>query len=327
MKILVIRFSSIGDIVLTSPVVRALKNADKVKSVHFLTKQTFKDLLIHNPYIDKVHLLGESFSTLLEELKAESFDYLIDLHHNLRTWRVKRQLPCPAFSFDKYNWTKYKMTRFQTKGLAVPHIVQRYGDTLKSLQIPLDDGGLDFFLPESAISSAKEQLQASGMLRQIGDTLAIVLGASYQTKRWIDSHFIQLIQSYQRPVLLLGGKDAQAEASKIEQAINVPLFNVVGKVNILVAAAMMKECGVVLTHDTGFMHIAAAFRMHIVSLWGNTVPEFGMTPYKSPHQILEVKDLSCRPCSKLGFDQCPKQHFNCMNQISPEQVLQALRKN
>ena len=306
---------------------RALGEAEQVTAVHFLSKKAFKEILLHNPYIEKLHLLDNNFSPLLKELKAESFDAIIDLHHNLRTWRVKRSLSCPSYSFDKHNWTKYRMTRFQTQGLSVPHIVHRYGDTLKPLGINLDEKGLDFFLSDSAISKAREELDASVLGPHINESLAIVMGASYTTKRWINAHFVRLINSHSKPVLLLGGKDMEEEASKIEQDLKVPCFNIVGKKDMLTSAAMMKECGSVLTHDTGFMHIAAAFGMKIYSLWGNTVPEFGMTPYKTPHKILEVKDLSCRPCSKLGFDQCPQRHFNCMNQLSPEQVLEALRNN
>ncbi len=327
MKILVIRFSSIGDIVLTSPILRVLAQSSQINEVHYLTKATFKDLLLHNPHVSHVHLLEDSFKAVVSLLQAEHFDFIIDLHNNLRSWRVSHALSLPTARFDKYNWTKYRMTRFQTRGLQVPHIVERYGATLGKLGLALDEGGLEFYIPEGISAQAQENLTNSPIGGQLGDVLAVVLGASYTTKRWISSHFVELLQRLQRPVLLLGGKDMMEEAREISESLTVPFFNLVGKVGLLESAASMRLCEAVLAHDTGFMHIAAAFQMKIFSLWGNTVPEFGMTPYKTPHEVLEVNSLSCRPCSKLGFDDCPQRHFKCMQDLSPEEVFNRIQSS
>ena len=326
MKVLVIRFSSIGDIVLTSPVVRSLAQSPQVTEVHFLSKEGFQKLLRPNPYLSKVHGLQNSFKKTISRLRAENFDHVIDLHNNLRSWRVSQALACPSSRVDKYNWSKYKMTRFQTKGIVVPHIVDRYGATMKTLGIELDGEGLDFFIPKLAEEKALDELKDSVIGNQMDDTLAVVLGASYRTKRWITSNFKRLLNSLGRPALLLGGPDMEQEAVELEKGLTIPFFNAVGKYGIWESAAMMKQCESVLAHDTGFMHIAAAFNMKIYSIWGNTVPEFGMTPYKTNYEVLEVSDLSCRPCSKLGFDTCPKRHFRCMEDLSPETVLQRIQQ-
>ena len=325
MKVLIIRFSSIGDIVLTSPVIRSLKQGLPAVEVHFLTKAAFRSVLEHNPYIDQLHLLEGKLGEVLTPLKAHSFDYILDLHHNMRSWRVKQALRGKAFTFPKGNWDKYRMTRFKARDIRLPHIVERYGATLQPLGITLDNEGLDFFLPPEAEASAAAIWDTRQHRDFVNSYLAVVLGASYRTKRWVPKYFPELLNAYGHPVLLLGGQDTREDAALIERGLKVGCINRVGKDSIPVAAALMKQCHAVLTHDTGFMHIAAAFGMQIYSLWGNTVPEFGMTPYKTPHEILEVKPLSCRPCSKLGFDDCPQRHFKCMKQLTPEYVLQRMQ--
>ena len=323
-KILIIRFSSIGDIVLTTPVIRSLKAAQPETEIHYLTKSAYADLLTPNPHISAVHVLEKNnWRALMRQLRAEQFDHILDLHHNLRSLRVKLALLRPASSFDKYNLTKFRMVRLKTPGLAAPHIVTRYGETLRPLGLDLDGGGLDFFLPENARHTAQALIAQTGW--QGGAPLAVVLGATYATKRWLPEYFAETIESYGKPVILIGGPDARAEAQFIREAVSVPLLDAVGKYSLAEAAALMQGCHAVLTHDTGFMHIAAAFGMKVYSLWGNTVPEFGMTPYRTPHVILETRGLPCRPCSKIGFDQCPQGHFRCMKDLKPAQVLAALR--
>jgi len=324
-KVLIIRFSSIGDIVLTSPVPRSLKKSHPDYEVHFLSKKSNKDLLIHNPHIDKLHILKDSLEETIKELKQEKFDYILDLHHNLRSFIIKFRLGVKARSFPKENWAKYKMVRFKNREIKLDHIVERYAATLALVGSELDEEGLELHLPESLEGKAEELLKKN-LGAVSSKPLAIVLGAKHATKRWPSSHFIELINKLGEAVVLIGGPDAKEEAGEISHAVQTPVYNSVGQLSLLESAALLKQCRAVVAHDTGFMHIAAAFQMEIYSLWGNTVPEFGMTPYKSPHEILEVKNLDCRPCSKIGFDQCPKGHFSCMQDQKAEMVVEKIRR-
>lgn len=321
MKVLVIRFSSIGDIVLTSPVIRSLKQAKPEVEIHYLTKESFKDLLVHNPYLSKLHFLDQDGKLPLKALKVEAFDYVIDLHKNLRSWRVKQALACPSVSFDKQNLPKYKMVRSAKPPQQLPHIVKRYGECLSPLNVSLDKEGLELFLADG------QEAEAQSIISEWGypEPLAIVLGATYATKRWPTAKFIELINAYRKPVLLIGGPDAREEAREIVAGVESPVFDAVGKYGLLTSAALMKQAQQVVAHDTGFMHIAAAFGQDIVSIWGNTVPEMGMTPYKTSHEIVEIKGLACRPCSKIGYERCPKGHFKCMNEISVGRIVELLK--
>lgn len=324
-KVLIIRFSSIGDIVLTSPVIRSLKKSHPEYQIHYLTKTTNKDLLTHNPYIDKIHLLQDSLAKIIPALREEKFDYILDLHKNTRSFIVKARLGVPSRSFPKKNWDKFKMVKFKNREISLDHIVERYGETLGLLNTTLDHEGLDLFLSE-------EIEQEAALLFKEKSTdwkrkpLAVVLGAKHATKRWIPEYFVELLNQQSSPVLLIGGPDSIEEAKFIASQLKIPYWNAVAEFPLLKSAALMKQCKAVLTHDTGFMHIAAAFQMKVYSLWGNTVPEFGMTPYKTEHVLIEKKGLSCRPCSKIGFHVCPKGHFDCMRGIEPQHVAEIMAK-
>src|SRR6202789_728000 len=147
MKFLIIRFSSIGDIVLTTPVVRCLKKQVVTAEVHYLTKASVKPILEANPYIDKIHCLGDDLDAVIGTLRSEDFDYVIDLHHNLRTWKVKRGLGKQAFSFDKLNIEKWWYTNFKWNRMPAVHIVDRYMETVAGFGIKNDGAGLDYFIP------------------------------------------------------------------------------------------------------------------------------------------------------------------------------------
>jgi ADP-heptose:LPS heptosyltransferase len=333
MKFLIIRFSSIGDIVLTTPVIRCLKKQLVTAEVHYLTKASFQPILKTNPYVDKIHTLTGNLETVIDELKKEDFDYIIDLHHNLRTWKVKRALKKQSFSFDKLNVEKWLLTNFKIDRMPDRHIVDRYMDTLKAFNVTNDGAGLDYFIP------ADEELKPTDIPtgHQAG-YIGLVIGAAHATKR-LPLHKLETIcKEARQPLILLGGPEDAETAKKLAAIDPVKIYNACGQFKLNESAALIRQAKMIVTHDTGLMHIAAAFKRPIISIWGNTVPEFGMYPYYGnnylfhyrqgaqklfgdlPYQIMEVKGLSCRPCSKIGYDKCPKRHFKCMEQQPVEQI-------
>lgn len=325
-RFLIIRFSSIGDIILTTPIIRSLHYAYPSAEIHFLTKPAFTPLLLHNPYLYKIHSWDDPKETL-DQLRKLRFNHIIDLHRNLRSWKVRQYLRRPYSTFPKKNMSKWIMVRFKQKSITLPHIVERYADSLSALNVNLDDKGLDLFIPKSIIDEANAFTRNIEWFKPHEPPLAVVLGAKHYTKRWIPDYFTKLLNQLNHPIILIGGDDAKREAQKISSNLLIPYKDMVGKGNLLLSAAIMKNCSAVLTHDTGFMHIAAAFQMKIYSIWGNTVPTFGMTPYKTSSIIIEHANLSCRPCSKIGFDSCPKGHFKCMKELTPEVVFQRMREH
>lgn len=308
MKILVLRFSSIGDIVLTTPVVRCLKTQLPDCKVHYATKSQFKGLLINNPYIDKIHVLNEGILDLISELKDEQFDLIIDLHNNLRTVNIWSQLRVKRFKLDKLNWEKWLMVRLKVNILPYRHIVDRYLDTVETLGVFNDGKGLDYFISSTANLDGVDLPE---------NYFVYALGAQHNTKKLPLVKQIEMCNSIKGKVVLIGGKeDIEAGRRLSESCSNT--IDLCGKLSIDQSALVIQKSQKVYSHDTGMMHIAAALQKPIVSIWGNTIPEFGMTPYypenfdESQSEIKEVADLGCRPCSKIGYDSCPRGHFKCM---------------
>lgn len=320
-KILVIRFSSIGDIVLTTPIVRCLRKQLQGAQVHYLTKKAFLPIVQNNPYIDKVYSIQSDVSEVMEELKKEKYDFIVDLHHNLRTMQVKRALKVKSASFPKLNIEKWLMVNLKMNKLPAIHIVDRYFKTVESLSVKNDGEGLDYFIPlrDEVNINALPQSHRNGYT-------AFVVGAKHYTKQLPEHKIISICKKINSPIVLLGGPEDVEKAKHIEQAVGDKVYNACGKYSINQSASLLKQAKKVITHDTGLMHIASAFKKDIISVWGNTIPEFGMYPYKpgAGSHMMEVKGLSCRPCSKLGYKACPKKHFNCMEQIDEAKLIQSI---
>ena len=335
LKVLVIRFSSIGDIVLTSPVVRCLKlqlDAD----IHYLTKKNFSNIATANPYITKVWSIERDPGEVIAALREEQFDYLIDLHKNFRSWRVKRALRTTSYTFDKLNFEKWLLVNFKVDRLPRIHIVDRYLQAAAPLGIVNDGLGLDYFIPAEAILVPRDFLPALAqdqdyfLKNYIADqtTLpyyAVVTGAAHATKCLPEEKIIDLCRQLTLPVILLGGKAEAAAGDRIAARSGLHVVNACGKCSLHGSASLVQQAQKVFTPDTGLMHIAAALGKEIVSFWGNTVPAFGMYPYygagKDCNTIVEINGLSCRPCSKIGYEKCPKGHFRCMNDIDMRSVV------
>ena len=361
-KILVIRFSSIGDIVLTTPVIRCLKNQLQDVEIHVLTKKKFSGLYKTNPHINKVYEYDTSLKENIAELKFENYDYVVDLQKNKRSVRVMRALSCPHASFPKLNVRKFLLSTFKINIMPDVHIVDRYFKAVEKLGVKNDYQGLDFFISEKniyPITELPEEFQ--------NGYYAFVIGGTYKTKILPPIKIVEVIKKIDKPVILLGGPDDVERADEILSAISCQpsairfsdsrklsdsqilrfsdsqiqensqvfrfsdsqILNLVGKINLEQSASIVKNADSVLTNDTGLMHIAAAFHKNVVSVWGNTVPELGMYPYlpKEPEKchIVECKDVRCRPCSKLGFKECPKKHFKCMMDIEVDKVVSGLK--
>lgn len=312
MKILIIRFSSIGDIVLTTPVIRCCAQQIKNAEIHFVCKASFKSTLEHNPYIHKLITFEKDINEVIPALKKENYDVLVDLHNNLRSRRLKLALGKKSVAFDKLNVRKFLAVALKSKNLLPDiHIVQRYLQTVSSLGVKDDGKGLDYFISE------KDNVDLSTIHPELNKGyIALVVGGSYYTKKIPVNKLIEICNNSKLPLVLLGGKEDSAIAEQVVSKTKNTI-NLCGKYSLNQSASIIQHSTFIITSDTGLMHIASAFGKKIYSLWGNTIPEFGMYPYKPGEgsKILEVKNLKCRPCSKLGYGKCPKGHFKCMNEI------------
>jgi ADP-heptose:LPS heptosyltransferase len=308
-KFLIIRLSSIGDIVLTTPVLRCLKKQFTNAEIHFLTKHEYTLLVAENPYVDKVHSFEGDLLKIIRILQNENIDYIIDLHHNLRSLIIKILLNKPSFSFNKLNLAKWIRVRFKINLLPKVHLVDRYLNTIKVFGISNDGAGLDFFIPE------KDEVKIIDLPLELHKGyIAIAVGAKHYTKQLPVRKMVELCNNIEIPIILLGAKEDFSKAEIVKQLSWNFIYNACGKYSLNQSASVIQSSNLIITPDTGLMHISAALHKIILSVWGNTIPEFGMSPYM-PHQdsrIFELYNLPCRPCSKIGYSKCPKGHFKCM---------------
>lgn len=312
MKILIVRFSSIGDVVLTTPVVRTLKLQIPNSEIHYITKKAFKEVLEHNPHIDRLFTIEKSISEVLPALKKEKYDYIIDLHKNTRTLALKLKLGRPSYSFPKLNLEKWLLVNWKRKSMPDVHVVDRYFQAVEKLGVINDQLPGEFYL------DSKDEVDLEIHFgKQLKDFVSIAVGAQFATKRIPLNKLKEIISKIEQAIILVGGPMDVEFANQVLAAFpDKNIHSACGNFNLAQSASIVKQSKVLLTNDTGMMHIAACFNVPIVSVWGNTVPEFGMYPYypnnKEMYSIHEVTGLSCRPCSKIGFQECPKGHFNCM---------------
>lgn len=311
-KVLIIRFSSIGDIVLTSPIIRCMaKQLDA--EIHFLTKNKFKNILQHNPYISKLYGIDKNVNEVISELKNEEYDYIVDLHKNLRSQKIKFKLGIKSYTYQKLNIKKWLRVNFKIDRLPNKHIVDRYFEGISALQVINDRQGLDYYV------SSNDAEEANDIIGDLKKYNVLVLGANYYTKRIPIELTHKIISKSDVPIVLLGGSDVIADASQIAKQFPRETINLVGKTSLAVSAEVIRRSEAVHTGDTGLMHIAAAYKKKVYTYWGSTIPELGMYAYIPSNEDrrvdYQVSNLKCKPCSKLGFDKCPKGHFKCMLDI------------
>ncbi len=319
MKCLFIRLSSIGDIILTSPLLRCMKSQMPEIEIHFLLKKQFLQTVGHNPYIDQVHLFEDDLSHTIAVLKSEQFDYVIDLHNNWRSWRICRALSVPYQKFNKINFKKFLLTSsLKINKLPDQHIVDRYLETLSNFNIIYDGKGLDFFIPENEEIDLEANYPS---LKKNNPYIALVVGAQHATKCMEKEQLVKLCQQINKPIILLGGKKESSIGQFISDQVGEQVYNACGTYNLFGSASLIKQCEKVITPDTGLMHISAALNKPIAVIWGNTVKDFGMYPFmpngkqlQLQYKSFEVSGLPCRPCSKIGYNKCPKKHFFCMKE-------------
>lgn len=314
MKILIVRFSSIGDIVLTTPVVRAIHEQLPEAVIHYITKKAFASLLSENPKIEKLYTIEKSISEVIHELKAEQYDCIIDLHKNIRTFQLKQKLGVKSYSFDKLNFQKWLLVNLKRNKMPEVHIVDRYFGAVKVIGVQNDHK------PCELIFNASHTIDTMSVFGvESKNYLTVAVGAQFATKTMPEKLLISILKQVNSSIILLGGPTDTERGTVLEEALkNHPykVINAINRFSLLQSASIAAQAKAILTHDTGLMHIATAFNVPVISVWGNTVPELGMYPYypnnRELYSIHEVKNLNCRPCSKIGYQSCPKKHFNCM---------------
>jgi ADP-heptose:LPS heptosyltransferase len=325
-RILIIRFSSIGDIVLTFTVASTIKSLYPHCKIDYVTKPQFKELLNACPDLDTIYTLTGTVAQLRKELDFNQYDAILDLHHNLRSQNLLRLQFGKVYRFPKNNIEKWLLTTFKTRPKIIRHVTERYLETLSAYtKAPIVGIAPAYRVPDASKIDIKETFQV-----EPSKYVAVAIGAQFATKRMPTDLLVELIQKINLPVLLLGGKEDQITANQIlDQCTSNIIFSAVGTASIHESAWLVKNAKALLTHDTGLMHIGASFEVPLHVIWGNTTRDFGMYPYRLEQEQVfnyEVSGLSCRPCSKIGYQSCPKGHFSCMRKQDLAAIAHAINE-
>jgi len=321
MKILVIRFSSMGDIIYTTPVVRCLKKQIPGAEVHFLTKSAFKYIYDNNPYVDKLLLLRSTLSETIDEIKAEKYDHIVDLHNNLRTAIIKLRTGIPASTYKKQPVKKWLSLKFKIKLIPPTHLVDRYLKAVESLGVVNDGQPIDYYIKaDHKLSNLLPSSHQNGYV-------AFIIGATHFTKRMPNYKISSICKKLNLPVVLLGGNDVKENGNTIAAEVGDKIYNACGITSLDESVFLVSQAKSIIGFDTGLTHIAEAFNKPIVSVWGGTMPELlGVQPYMVKDVLVAGIDLDCRPCSKFGLEKCPLGHFKCMNDMPVDGIIEFVNK-
>lgn len=309
MKILVIRLSSMGDIILTTPVLRCIKQQVDQAVVHCLVKSPFVSLLSHSPYVDQVISYDES-RNFIKQLRAEQYDFVVDLQNNHRSHLLWRQLRCKHSVVNKEDWARMWLVLTKRNHIKQASVVDRYMKAAAPLGVVNDGKPLDLFY----------EPQTDGPDVQQRPYVAIACGAQHGTKR-IPLKYLQfLIGSIQGTIVLLGDNQDRYRIADGSVHLNRRVVNMCGKTSLTELIQWVDRATVVISGDTGIMHMAAALQKELIVLWGSTTPLFGFAPYGVEAYNSEVM-LDCRPCSRMGKEKCPKQHLRCFEGHPWQQIV------
>ena len=334
-RILIIRLSAIGDIVLATPLLRSLRRQFPSAQIDVVTKAEHAELLRYHPALNHLYEVkpAAGHSGLRElggRLRQQHYDVVLDVHKNFRSVYLTRAArPRCVLRHKKFIFRRWLLVRTKWNLLrGVPSIRRRYLDAAAALGVVDDGGPPEIFWTAAAEASAEAALQAAGWEGK-SPLIALAPGAGFFTKQWPAEYFAEVARELTRCgafVVILGGVQDTALADGIQRVLTQNHASLAGQTGLLTTAAILKKCRALIANDSGLMHVAEAVGIPLVAIFGSTTRELGFFPQQTTSRVLENANLRCRPCSHLGKSRCPKGHFLCMRAITPVQVMAALDK-
>ena len=331
-KILVVRLSSIGDIILTTPLLRSLKTTYPKAHITFLIKKQYEELLSNSPYIDELITFNqkegfEGLKKIKQYLRQQQFDLYLDIHKNWRSRFIRWNLGAKEItSYHKLIFRRTLLIWFKLNLYRkVKPVYERYFDSVKKLGIHYDGHGTDIQVPESKTEKVKKALEDAGY--SFKTPLVIICpSATYFNKRWKAEGFIRvahhLVRNKSAYIVVLGGPEDKILCKSIAEGIGESSVNLAGSLSLAESAALLHLATLVIANDSGLLHLAQSQKSPVVAIYGPTTRELGYFPIENKSTVIEIP-LYCRPCTHNGLDKCPQKHFRCMNDISPDRVIEA----
>lgn len=321
LRVLCVRFSSIGDVLLTTPLLRALKQRHPDAEIVFVTKQAMAPLIADNPHVTRIVAItsGQSVVDLARALRDLRPTHGLDLHGSLRSTALRLLVPTrwSGYSKRKLRRTLLISTKIDLYGAPVP-VAERYFEAARALDVRPDGGPVEFFLSQEARDTVTRWLDG----RVTAPFAVIAPGAAHATKRWPLAHWRMLVEQLRlrgHAVVAVGGAADRDLAAELGSDV----VNAAGEFSLQETGACLARAAVAISGDTGVMHMASGVGTPVIALFGPTVREFGFFPYTRRARVLE-RDLECRPCSAMGTERCPLGHHRCLHDILPADVAAAI---
>jgi len=333
-KILIIQTAFIGDVILTTPLIQGVKNAFKNTQIHVIVIPSTKNLLDKNPFVDKIIVYDKrksdkglkGFIRLVRQLKKEKYDIVISPHRSIRSALIARLTGAKkrigfntsAGSFlytDKINYNPNI------------HEIDRNLSLVDGPETTITERQPKVFIDDKDIETV-EQILKTEKINTKNILIAVAPGSVWFTKKWPEEYFTELVNKLSAKdftVLLIGGKTDRDDCRRIKAATNGLVYNLAGKLTLRESAALLSKCRLLVSNDSGAMHLAVAAETAVIAIFGPTVPAFGFYPYGEKHTIIENK-LDCRPCGIHGGQKCPIGTHECMKAIKPSTVFQSVLK-
>jgi len=336
-KILIIRFSSLGDVILTTPVIRVLSAQFPRSKIYFLTKAQYADLLRDDPRISSLiefdpyrrHKGLSGFGRLISDLRSCDFDLLVDLHANLRSFFVRHLVNSKVkLKYRKHWWSRFSMVHLKFLKIKAVHTIDSYLDVLRGIQVETPKEEPSIYLgPENVEFSDHFLLERN--VKKDDIVVGVHPGAKWETKRWDEGKFTEacrtLIDKLNCKILLFGNTGEEKLVEEVKRdlpeeklllAVGLPL----GKF-----MSLIKRCDCLITNDSGPMHMASALGVPVVAIFGPTHPKLGFAP-RGCSDVVLCADVKCSPCSLHGEKRCRKESRFCMDLIQPEMVTEAAER-
>jgi len=337
-KILLLRLSSIGDIVLTTPLIRVLRRSFPNATIDFVVKAGFAELVEHNPHLNQAHRVEPAAGVrglvqLSHHLRSLQYDVVLDLHRNFRTRILTRFCAAPRVGFYKkpllrrWLFVKFKAATMQR----VPPVYQRYLQAASFLDVKDDGAGTELFWQNAHEEEALRALNEAGWIKN-QPLFCLAPGGGFFTKRWPLEYFVEIAQRFKAQsgdtaIAVLGGPQDRELGKFLRERSSDHVLDLTGRCSALASAAIIKRSRLLLANDSGLMHVAEAVSTPVLALFGSTTRELGFFPQRASSRVIEHETLSCRPCSHLGYKACPRGHFRCMKDLTPQRVFSEIEKN
>ncbi len=330
-RILIIQTAFLGDVILCTPLIKALRELSLDSFISFLLIPETKKVLENNPHLNEILVYDKrkkkgvgSFLQIMTKIRERKFDLAVIPHRSLRSALLAYLSGIPQrIGFDKSTGS-FLFTHKVVYPLNI-HEVDRNLSLLSSFNPHLMEPSPELFPSSEDFSYARKLLLDSG-IREGDKIVGIAPGSVWATKRWLPERFAEvsdLLLKKEAKVVFLGSEDDRNLCERIANLMTDKPAILAGRTDILQSAAIISFCKVILSNDSAPVHIASAMRKPVVAIFGSTIPEFGFAPHGEGHLIIEKK-MDCRPCGIHGRGKCPQKHFRCMNDITTEEVLQAV---